>query len=84
MDSLEFITKLVVWGNEVRKIHALVVKLGLELDVYVGSAMVNTYLKFGLVEEAQKVFEELPSRDVVLWNAIVNLFAQIGRFDGGL
>ena len=69
---------------EVRKIHALVVKRGLELDGYVGSALVNTYLKFGLVEEAQKVFEELPSRDVVLWNAMVNGFAQIGCFDEAL
>lgn len=69
---------------EVRKIHALVNKLGLELDVYVGSALVNRYLKFGLVEEAQKLFEELPSRDVVLWNAMVNGFAQIGHFDEAL
>ncbi|XP_004298095.1 PREDICTED: pentatricopeptide repeat-containing protein At3g14730-like [Fragaria vesca subsp. vesca] len=70
--------------REVMKIHSLVIKLGLELDVYVGSALVNTYLKFLLVKEAQKVFEELPSRDIVLWNAMVNGFAQIGRFDEAL
>ncbi|XP_024171907.1 pentatricopeptide repeat-containing protein At3g14730 [Rosa chinensis] len=69
---------------EVLKAHPLVVKLGLELDVYVGSALVNTYFKSVLVEEAQKVFEELPSRDVVLWNAMVNGFAQIGCFDEAL
>lgn len=68
----------------VMKIHGLLFKLGLELDVFVGSALVNTYLKFGLVKEAYRVFEELPVRDVVLWNAMVNGFAQIGRFEEAL
>ncbi|CAL0316204.1 unnamed protein product [Lupinus luteus] len=34
---------------EAKKIHGLLFKFGLELDVFVGSALVNTYLKFGLV-----------------------------------
>ncbi|KAK7363271.1 hypothetical protein VNO77_05407 [Canavalia gladiata] len=69
---------------EVRKIHGLLFKLGLELDVFVGSALVNTYLKLGLVMEAHEVFEELPVRDVVLWNSMVNGCAQIGRFEEAL
>ncbi|KAM1893341.1 hypothetical protein ACFX14_036400 [Malus domestica] len=69
---------------ELRRIHGLVVKFGLELDVYVGSALVNTYLKLGLMEEAQEVFDELPVRDVVLWNAMVTGFAQIGRLEEAL
>lgn len=69
---------------EVRKIHGLVVKFGLELDVYIGSALVNTYLKLGLMDEAQEVFDELPVKDVVLWNAMVNGFAQIGRLEEAL
>ncbi|KAM3698343.1 hypothetical protein ACB098_06G181700 [Castanea mollissima] len=66
---------------EVRKIHGLLFKLELELDVFIGSALVNTYLKFGLIVEAQEVFEKLPVRDVALWNALVNGYAQIGRLD---
>ncbi|CAJ1935862.1 unnamed protein product [Sphenostylis stenocarpa] len=69
---------------EVKKIHGLLFKLGLELDVFVGSALVITYLKFGLVGDAYEVFEELPVRDVVLWNAMVNGYAQIGRFEEAL
>ncbi|PNX77513.1 pentatricopeptide repeat-containing protein at3g14730-like protein [Trifolium pratense] len=69
---------------EVKKIHGLLFKLGLELDVFVGSALVNTYLKFGLVVDAHEVFEELPVRDVVLWNSMVNGYAQIGHFEDAL
>ncbi|KAK2437620.1 pentatricopeptide repeat-containing protein [Trifolium repens] len=69
---------------EVKTIHGLLFKLGLELDVFVGSALVNTYLKFGLVVDAHEVFEELPVRDVVLWNSMVNGYAQIGHFEEAL
>lgn len=69
---------------EVRKIHGVLFKLGLELDVFAGSALVNTYLKFGLIEDAQEMFEALPERDVVLWNAMVNGYSQIGSFDKAL
>ncbi|KAL8149415.1 pentatricopeptide repeat-containing protein At3g14730 [Apium graveolens] len=66
---------------EVKKIHGLLFKFGLELDLYVGSALVNCYLKFGFVEDAEEVFEEMSVRDVVLWNAMITGFSQIGQFD---
>ncbi|KAJ0017715.1 hypothetical protein Pint_10040 [Pistacia integerrima] len=69
---------------EVKKIHGLSFKLGLGFDVFIGSALVNTYLKLQLMEEAQKVFEELTVRDVVLWNAMINGYAQIGKWDEAL
>ncbi|MED6192876.1 hypothetical protein PIB30_013969 [Stylosanthes scabra] len=69
---------------EVKKIHGLLFKFGLELDVFVGSALVNTYLKFGLVVDAHEVFEELPVRDLVLWNSMLNGYAQVGRFEEAL
>lgn len=66
---------------EARKIHGLLFKFGLQLDLFIGSALVHSYLKFVLMKEAQLVFEELPVRDVVLWNAMINGYAQIGEFD---
>ncbi|KAL0544033.1 hypothetical protein IC582_019144 [Cucumis melo] len=70
--------------KEVKKIHGCSLKMGLELDVFVGSALVNTYLKNGSMEDAQKVFGELPMRDVVLWNAMINGYAKIGCLDEAL
>lgn len=69
---------------EVRKIHGLVFKLGLDLDLYVGSGLVKCYLKFLFMGDAEKVFDELLVRDVVLWNAMVNGYAQVGQFDEAL
>lgn len=69
---------------EGRKVHGLLFKFGLELDVFVGSALVHLYLRFGFTEEAYQVFDELPVRDVVLWNAMINGFAQTGQFGSAL
>lgn len=65
---------------EVKKIHGLSFKFGLEVDEFIGSALVNCYLKFGAMNEAYEVFDELPVRDVVLWNAMINGYVHIGEF----
>ncbi|KAJ6381378.1 hypothetical protein OIU77_030120 [Salix suchowensis] len=69
---------------QVKKIHGLVFKLGLDLDMYVGSSLVSSYLKSELMKEARELFDEMPERDVVLWNSMVNGYAQIGQFDEAL
>ena len=40
--------------------------------MFVGSALVHSYLRFGFTEDAHHVFDELAVRDVVLWNAMIN------------
>ncbi|KFK38827.1 hypothetical protein AALP_AA3G165600 [Arabis alpina] len=71
--------------SDVEKVHGLVFKLGFDSDCYVGSGLVTSYLKFKLMEDAQKVFDELPERDdSVLWNALVNGYSQIFRFEDAL
>ncbi|OWM76230.1 hypothetical protein CDL15_Pgr009876 [Punica granatum] len=71
-------------ASEVKKAHGLVFKLELTLDVFVGSALINCYLKFGLMQEAEMLFDRLSTRDVVLWNSMVNGYAQTGQLDKAL
>ena len=71
--------------TDVKKVHGLAFKLGFDSDRYVGSALVSSYLKFRLMEDAQKVFDELPDRDdSVLWNALVIGYSQIYKFEDAL
>ncbi|KAG9146738.1 hypothetical protein Leryth_005062 [Lithospermum erythrorhizon] len=66
---------------EMRKIHGLLLKLGLAYDLFVGSALVHSCLKFGLIDEALQVFCELPEHsDAVIWNALVHGFSENGEF----
>ncbi|CAN6447240.1 unnamed protein product [Victoria cruziana] len=59
-----------------RQIHVLMIKEGISLDLYAGSALVDVYSKFSNVDDARNVFEEMQDRDVVVWNAMVSGYAQ--------
>uniref|UniRef100_A0A6V7QRH2 Pentatricopeptide repeat-containing protein n=1 Tax=Ananas comosus var. bracteatus TaxID=296719 RepID=A0A6V7QRH2_ANACO len=48
------------------------------------SALVRSYLRLRLPDDAAHLFDELPRRDVVLWNALLNGLAQLGRFGPAL
>ncbi|CAJ1953205.1 unnamed protein product [Sphenostylis stenocarpa] len=48
-----------------REVHGLVLKCGLCLDRSIALKLVELYGKCGVLEDAWKVFEEMPERDVV-------------------
>ena len=59
-------------------IHCSIVKNGLESDVFVRSSLTDVYAKFGDLESGYKVFKEMVTRDLVVWNSIIGGFAQTG------
>ncbi|XP_031478772.1 pentatricopeptide repeat-containing protein At4g39530 [Nymphaea colorata] len=59
-----------------RQIHVLMIKEGMSLDLYAGSALVDVYSKSSNVDDARSVFEEMQERDIVVWNAMVSGYAQ--------
>ncbi|KAL0453204.1 UNVERIFIED_CONTAM: Pentatricopeptide repeat-containing protein [Sesamum latifolium] len=70
---------------DLKNTHGLLFKLGLDSDLFIGSALLHSYLEFELMGDALEVFEGLPSKDdVVLWNAMINGYVQIGGFDKAL
>ncbi|KAG8054966.1 hypothetical protein GUJ93_ZPchr0001g32759 [Zizania palustris] len=62
-------------------LHALSFRSGLTHDLFCASALLRACLRFGLADHAHRVFGELPHRDVVVWNAMVNGFSKLGCFD---
>eukprot|EP01018_Ginkgo_biloba_P010078 Gb_35407 [translate_table: standard] len=63
-------------GNQV---HTLTIKTGLELNVYVGSALVDMYSKFHRIEDAHQVFDRMSMQDVVSFNSLIAGYAQHGN-----
>ncbi|KAF3960400.1 hypothetical protein CMV_014884 [Castanea mollissima] len=66
------------------QIHGAVVKVGLDLNVFIGNGLVAMYGKCGCLMEARRVLDEMPSRDVVSWNSMAAGYAQNARFDDAL
>ncbi|XP_072994800.1 pentatricopeptide repeat-containing protein At4g33990-like [Typha latifolia] len=61
------------------EIHHLVYKAGLQFDVFVSAALVDMYARCGSVEDARKVFDNMPKRDMVTWTVMISGFAECGN-----
>ncbi|GAU17850.1 hypothetical protein TSUD_329760 [Trifolium subterraneum] len=57
-------------------IHLHVLKHGLDADVFVSNALINMYSKFGRLQDAQRVFDDMEVRDLVSWNSIIAAYEQ--------
>nr|AYM00633.1 pentatricopeptide repeat protein [Salvia miltiorrhiza] len=67
-----------------KEIHAYAFRNGLESDVAVGSALVDMYAKCGCLIMARSVFESMPNRNVITWNAMIMAYGMHGEGDGAL
>nr|XP_043614361.1 putative pentatricopeptide repeat-containing protein At5g52630 [Erigeron canadensis]XP_043614362.1 putative pentatricopeptide repeat-containing protein At5g52630 [Erigeron canadensis] len=71
--------------EQCRMVHAHSVVNGLDLNVIVGTALVDGYGKCGMVDEARLVFDELVSvMNLIGWNAMMSSYAQQGDKDSVL
>ncbi|CAM6061129.1 unnamed protein product [Sphagnum tenellum] len=61
----------VVSLQEGRWVHEKVIQSGCESDILVGTSLVDMYAKCGSIEDAWRVFNKMPCRDVVTWTAMI-------------
>ncbi|XP_011627723.2 LOW QUALITY PROTEIN: pentatricopeptide repeat-containing protein At4g33990 [Amborella trichopoda] len=54
------------------RIHGLAVRMGLESDLFVGTCLIDMYAKCGRLNEASCLFEHVPKKSSVPWNAIIS------------
>ncbi|KAG6653559.1 pentatricopeptide repeat-containing protein At4g35130, chloroplastic [Carya illinoinensis] len=64
---------------EGQKVHANIIKVGMDLDVYVSNTLISMYAKMGYIELAERVFGEMPVRDLVSWNAMISGYVAVGN-----
>ncbi|XP_077220482.1 pentatricopeptide (PPR) repeat-containing protein [Tasmannia lanceolata] len=67
-----------------KEIHEDAKRFGLDLDVFVSTALVDLYAKCGCLDDAYQVFDKMPHRDVVAWNAMIAGSALHGRCDDAI
>ncbi|XP_059067789.1 pentatricopeptide repeat-containing protein At2g13600-like [Cryptomeria japonica] len=66
------------------QIHQKVIKTGFLSDVVVVTALIDIYAKCGSIQKARELFDNMSSRDVASWNAIIVGYAQNGLVDKAL
>lgn len=64
---------------EGKLLHSHIIRSGLEMDPYVGNTLIDMYAKCGSLDDARRVFDGMPSHDLVAWNTMITGFAQNGH-----
>eukprot|EP01018_Ginkgo_biloba_P026983 Gb_37624 [translate_table: standard] len=62
-----------------RQFHVHVIKMVFDLDIFVGSALVDMYAKCGSIADACHMFQKIPTPNVVSWNSMIAGYAQHGH-----
>ncbi|XP_042492478.1 pentatricopeptide repeat-containing protein At4g32430, mitochondrial [Macadamia integrifolia] len=56
--------------------HSHILKSGFCSEIFVGNALITMYSRPGNLEEAKRIFDEMPERDLVSWNALLSGYTQ--------
>ncbi|XP_061353585.1 putative pentatricopeptide repeat-containing protein At3g05240 [Gastrolobium bilobum] len=64
--------------REGAQVHCRVVKFGFLWNVFVGGALVDFYMHVGLSGVALELFDELPERNLAVWNVMLRGLCELG------
>ncbi|KAJ8623071.1 hypothetical protein MRB53_031600 [Persea americana] len=61
-----------------KNLHGKVVKLGIQYDVFMGTALTDMYAKSGDIESSMRVFDRMPKKNEISWTAMIQGLADNG------
>ncbi|MQM05793.1 hypothetical protein Taro_038610 [Colocasia esculenta] len=67
-----------------KEIHGYIVRHGFECNVYVGTSMIDMYVKCGDLISARNIFNNMYNRNIFAWNSLISGYAYKGLFDEAL
>ncbi|KAM0938462.1 putative tetratricopeptide-like helical domain superfamily, DYW domain-containing protein [Dioscorea sansibarensis] len=67
-----------------KQIHGYVMRHGLTSNVYVGTSLIDMYVKCCRLSDARRVFDLMKHRNVFTWNSLISGFAHGGFLDESL
>lgn len=62
-----------------KQAHAGLVRNGFGLDIVANTSLVDFYSKWGKIEDARNIFESMPKRNVISWNALIGGYGNHGQ-----
>ncbi|KAF8396662.1 hypothetical protein HHK36_018287 [Tetracentron sinense] len=61
-----------------KEIHGYAIRNSCNQNIYVATAVIDTYAKSGFLRGAHKIFAQSRSRSVIIWTAIISAYAAHG------
>jgi pentatricopeptide repeat protein len=70
--------------EEDRRVHEQIIEIGCESDIFVSNSLMDMYAKCGSMEDAWRVFNQMPTHDVVSWSSLILGHVKCGQGLKGL
>lgn len=67
-----------------KEIHGYVIRNGLDYDIYVGTSMLDMYVKNNDLINAQVVFDSMSRRNIFAWNSLISGYSYKGQFEDAI
>ncbi|KAF3437627.1 hypothetical protein FNV43_RR20383 [Rhamnella rubrinervis] len=61
---------------EGKQLHALVIKFGFESIIYLQTSLINMYSAACNLVDAHLMFDQMPSRNIVCWTALISAYVE--------
>ncbi|XP_008665758.1 putative pentatricopeptide repeat-containing protein At1g03510 [Zea mays] len=65
--------------TSIKEVHGFAVRHGMCARSHIGSSLIEAYGRCGSLAAAQRVFDQVHDRDVVVWSSLVSAYAFHGR-----
>ncbi|XP_062213953.1 putative pentatricopeptide repeat-containing protein At1g03510 isoform X3 [Phragmites australis] len=65
--------------SSIREVHGFAVRHGMSRRSHIGSSLIEAYGRCGFLAGAQRVFDQVQDRDVVVWSSLVSAYAFHGH-----
>ncbi|KAH6782418.1 Pentatricopeptide repeat superfamily protein [Perilla frutescens var. hirtella] len=66
------------------QLHAIIIKKAYDVDVYVGTALVDLYAKCGIIEKSRTIFDRMKRKNAITWNSMIAGYARNNLGDGAI
>jgi pentatricopeptide repeat protein len=63
------------------QVHNIAIKSGFSTNRFVGTALINFYVKFGTMDDVIDIFNEMPVRNSATWTAVITGYTRTGNSD---
>ncbi|XP_058078156.1 pentatricopeptide repeat-containing protein At1g20230-like [Magnolia sinica] len=63
------------------QIHARLIVYGVEFDAFLSSQLLEFYCKFDCMDDARRMFDEMPERNVFSWTSMIGLYCRLGDYE---
>ncbi|KAL4302923.1 hypothetical protein GQ457_10G025600 [Hibiscus cannabinus] len=67
-----------------KSLHAESIKFGVFMDFHIASSLLSMYSRCSNLIDSRKVFDEMPERNVVTWNAMIGGYLKNGDTESAL